>query len=388
MSSAPTLWTIRHSFLVGKGLSNHLQVPLPYLLYRAQVRYEEDLRGLRTALSPVSPTPQGNVAKTSGVPASQAAAGEYFPRMPSQDRQISGRRDSIRSTSGPLSASSSARPLTIRTRLNSLRSVASPQKITSSSVLTLQGPKRSHAPPLRPLSPTYSRPSPSSPSSGADGGSEGEEEEEEMRKLEEEERQAQEQEALERKLRDLELKMTRDALGLVSTPTRSSIPRREVDRGRVRPLSTSSLASGLHQRLEMDRRHSVSQTPSHHSLSSASSPQGSIPDIPSPPPEPRSPIPRHLSPPGPSRSPPTVSHGNAWGTMRGPAVGRTRFGGNIRSERGSEIGSTASSFSDFSGTLYSGERLAFADVVDVDASLSSALESSMMSNIRGQASRT
>ncbi|KAI0787115.1 hypothetical protein BC629DRAFT_492842 [Irpex lacteus] len=30
-----------------KGLASHLQVPLPYLLYRAQARYEEDLRGLQ-----------------------------------------------------------------------------------------------------------------------------------------------------------------------------------------------------------------------------------------------------------------------------------------------------------------------------------------------------
>ena len=272
--------------------------------------------------------------------------------MPSQDKQGSGRRDSLRSTGGPLAASSSARPLTIRTRLNSLRSVSSPQKVTSSSVLTLQGPKRTYAP-LRPLSPTYSRPSPSSPSSGADGGSEGEEEEEEMRKLEEEERRIEEQVALERKLKDLELKMTRDALGLVSPlvqEVQENTMKRDIDRGRVRPLSTSSPSSSLHQRLEMGRVYSPNQTPSHHSLSSASSPQGSIPDIPSPPPEPRSPIPRHLSPPGPSRSPPAISHGNAWGTLRGPpATGKTRVGGNVRSERGSEIGSTASSISDYSG---------------------------------------
>lgn len=275
--------------------------------------------------------------------------------MPGGDKQVFPRRGSLQTGNGPLSASSSARPLTIRTRLSSLgaRSASSPLKVTSSSVLTLQGPKRAHAP-LRPLSPT--RPSPSSPSSGADGGSEGEEEEEEMRKLEEEEKRLEEQEALERKLRELELKMTRESLGLVSSPTRPSFARRDIDRGRMRPLSSSSVSSSLHHRLDMSRRHSVSQTPSHHSLSSASSPQGSIPDIPSPPPEsrsqPPSPMARHLSPVGPSRSPPAVSHGNAWGTMRGPSatVGRNgRFGGNARSERGSEFGSTASSFSDLSG---------------------------------------
>lgn len=337
-----------------------MQVPLPYLLYRAQVRYEEDLRGLRTALSPSLPNSQATTAKPASPPAPPSTGGEYFPKMSTNDKVAFPRRGSLRSGNGPLTASSSGRPLTIRTRLNSLSNahrsspVNSPQKVTSSSVLTLQGPKRTYAP-LRPLSPTSSHPSPSSPSSGADGDSEGEEEEEEMRKLEEEERRIEEQDALEKKLRDLELKMTRDALGLVSTPARPTFARRDFERGRLRPLSTSSVSS-LHQRVDLGRRNSVSQTPSHHSLSSASSPQGSIPDIPSPPPEsrsqPPSPMARHLSPAGPSRSPPTVSHGNAWGTVRGPpAVRRPTFGGNVRSEKGSEIGSNASSFSDLSGKL-------------------------------------
>ena len=340
---------------VGKGLASHLQVPLPYLLYRAQVRYEEDLRGLRTALSPVSPAPQASTAKPGSPPV--PAGGEYFPRIPTQDQVAFPRRDSLRTGNGPLSASTSGRPLAIRTRLNSLgnvhRSINSPQKVTSSSVITLQGPERTYAP-LRPLSPTSSRPSPSSPSSGADGGDEDEEEEEEMRRNEEEEeKRLEEQQTLDRKLRELEQKLTKESIGLVSSPPRPSFSRREVDRGRMHPLSSSSVSSSLHQRLDFSRRHSASHTPSHHSLSSTSSAQGSIPDIPSPPSEasqPSSPISRHLSPPGPSRSPPTVSHGNAFGTVRGPSVyRRPTLGGNVRSERGSEIGSAASSFSDLSG---------------------------------------
>lgn len=284
-------------------------------------------------------------------PGPGTAGGEYFPRMPTTEKQSSGRRDSFRSTGGgPMSASTSARPLTIRTRLSSLRSASSPQKVTSSSVITLQGPKRAF-PALRPLSPTSSRPSPSSPSSGADGGSEGEEEEE-MRKLEEEEKRIEEQDALDKKLRDLERKMTRDALGLVSSPVRQQVPRRDADRGSIRPLSESSASSGIHLRLAMNRRPSISQTPSHHSLSSTTnSPQGSIPDIPSPPPEfnsqPTSPRPRHLTPATSPRSPPAVSHNTAIGTIRGSSAASRRLGG--RSDRGSEIGSTASSFSDFSG---------------------------------------
>lgn len=40
------------------GLSAHLQVPLPYLMYRAQVRYEEDLKGLQGTLGVGASVPQ------------------------------------------------------------------------------------------------------------------------------------------------------------------------------------------------------------------------------------------------------------------------------------------------------------------------------------------
>ncbi|KAJ3545987.1 hypothetical protein NM688_g5562 [Phlebia brevispora] len=336
-----------------KGLANHLQVPLPYLLYRAQVRYEEDLRGLqgiREALSPTSPT-----GGQSGPPSSTPLG-----------RPLNA--DSLRLGSGHLSASGSARTLTIRTRLNSLghrSSVNSPQKVSSSSVLTLQGPKRPHTQ-LRPLTPTSSRASPSSPASSAD---ESEEDEDTRREAEEEQRA--EQEALDRKLRELQRKLTKANLGLVSSPPKPAPLRmqdtkgkgKEMDRGRTAPLSASSTSSSIHQRLEMSQAVNRSQTPSHHSLSSASSPQGSIPDIPSP--EPRSPQlspMRHFSPAGKSTSPPAVNHGNAWGALR--HIGRARTIGNVRSERGSEIGSETSSFSDLS-----------------DASLSASLESALMSNM-------
>lgn len=342
-----TAWWRSHSTdgYPGKGLAEHLQVPLPYLLYRAQVRYEEDLRGLRTALSPASPTPQPTPVPSGATFPTQPsnAKGEYFPGSSPPERLIFPRRDSLRAGNGQLPPSISGRSLTIRTRLNSLGSahrINSPQKVTSSSVLTLQGPKRTFIP-RRTLSPTPSRPSPSSPSSGADGGSEGEEEEEELRKFEEEERRIEEQQALELKLKNLELKFTKDKLGLVTSPRRPQPPRHaDTDRGRHRPLS-----GDVHRFGSSSRRYSASHTPSNHSLSSASSPQGSIPDMPSPPPEgrspPMSPMARQLA--GPSRSPPTVSHGNAWAQS---ARSRIRQG---RSERGSEIGSTTSSFSDLSG---------------------------------------
>ena len=233
--------------------------------------------------------------------------------------------------------------------------MASPQKVSSSSVLTLQGPKRPHTQ-LRPLTPTSSgsRASPTSAVSPPD--SDESEEEEHARREAELEKRIEEQEALDQKLRDLERKMTKEALGLVASPPQSPTyldkrKGKETDRGRVRPLSMSSASSSLHQRLNMQqldmnmsRRISQSQTPSHHSLSSTSSPQGSIPSIPSPPPESRSPqlspMARHFSP-AKSTSPPAISHGVAWGNARP---------GRVRSERGSEMGSEASSFSDISGT--------------------------------------
>lgn len=350
------------SRLLGKGLANHLQVPLPYLLYRAQVRYEEDLRGLqgiKGALSPTSP-PAVQSAPSNTPPANPPNSGtsnEYFPTTP---LKAFPRRDSLRLAGGPLSASGSGARPPIRVRLNSLghRSLASPQKVSSSSILTLQGPKRPHGH-LRPLTPTSSHASPSSDAEDEESSSE----DDEARREAEEEKRAEQQEALERKLRELERRMTKEALGLVASPPKPAPYRaqdsngngkgkgREGEPARARPLSTSSGSSSLHQRLDMSRVHTMAgtRTPSHHSLSSASSPQGSIPSIPSPPPEPRSPrlVPTKPFSPTKSTSPPAVNHGPAWGTVR--TVSRTRLGGNVRSDRGSEIGSGASSLSDFSG---------------------------------------
>jgi len=382
-----------------KGLAAHLEVPLPYLLFRAQTRYEEDLRGLqgiRGALSPTiaSPTfqvplsPNGHNPPNGYVPGGSkpnSATTEYFPKLPTP---VSGgsRKDfpRIGIPNGAMSSSTMARPLNVRARLSSLShssrvrrtSTMSQQskQVLGSSVLTLQGPKRSREH-IQRLSPTTSsRASPSAVSSN-DASSEDEND-----KAEEEDRRAEEQHALELKLKSLQKMMTREALGLVASPAPSpispgqsmrSVKGKEVDRGRTRPLSASSASMNFPQHLDMMRRYSTSQTPSHHSLSSASSPQGSIPSIPSPPPErrsqPQSPMARRLSEHVKSTSPPAVSTRAAWAqTTRHGAASRTKVGGG-RSEKGSEMGSEASSFSDLS-----------------DASLSaSALESALMSNMRG-----
>ncbi len=360
MSLAIKLLTVDINLETGKGLASHLQVPLPYLLYRAQARYEEDLRGLQgiqassnlTVLSPTSPAGPSQGPPNSAATQAQAFpshSGEYFPRTATSDKPGTGRRDSLKFADG---VSSTARPLAIRTRLNSLtaRSLSSPLRATTSSVATLQGTKRHHSHfPHHTFTPASSRVT--RLSDDADSS----EDDEELRKEQEEEKRLEEAAALERKLKDLTLRLTKDQLGLVSSPPKDKGKRRDSDRGRIRPLSMSSTSASLHQQLHMSRRYSLSQTPSHHSLSSTTgSPQGSIPSIPSPPPEsrsqPQSPSPmRHISPVGNSASPPAVTYNMAWGT-RQQTVGRTRAGGRVRSDIGSEMGSTASSFSDFSGT--------------------------------------
>ncbi|KAI0080833.1 hypothetical protein K474DRAFT_100748 [Panus rudis PR-1116 ss-1] len=374
-----------------KGLAAHLQVPLPYLLYRAQTRYEEDLRGLQGiqgTLSPeiTSPLTQGPPTFATGGSRRPSSAlgggggGEYFPRLPTGgERPSLLRRDSLRTEgirSGDLRASivsPGGRPLNVRARLSSLGSVQAARsrklstisntpgkKVLSSSTLTLQGPKRSKEP-IRPLSPTASQPSPSG-SSSPGASSEGEDDD----LADEETRRAEEQDLLEQKLKELQRVMTRDTLGLVASPARARKDKGKSrdDRGRPQTLSSSS-SSGPHRRPQLDMTDRYkSQTPSHHSLSSvdANSPQGSIPSIPSPPPESaakqgrQTPL-RPLSQPSKSTSPPAVSPSRAWGTSA-PAkpsfggttgVTRTKIGGGRMSSKGSEMGSEASSFSDLSG---------------------------------------
>ncbi|RPD82760.1 hypothetical protein L226DRAFT_549369 [Lentinus tigrinus ALCF2SS1-7] len=460
-----------------KGLAQHLQVPLPYLLYRAQVRYEEDLRGLqglglRTPSScfPSVPSPQ------------RIGPAEYFPRMPEDARPPLPHRDSharlgssssatggVASTSGTVPGTSTLRPhIGVRARLSSLGSahgralaqlrsptvtdhVQSPlsanpvgnmyprpaKKVSSSSTITLQGPKRPRSPQFRPLSPASSRAG--SSSDGAHGGEDTSDEEDESdgeaRRVE-----AEKQEVLARKLKDLERLMTKDALGLVADPAAMSARVNgnggAKPRGRARPLSGMS-ASLSSSSAPMDYSRSRNQ-----SLSSASvdSPQGSIPSIPSPalesnafaqhypqqsqphshtrhhsqgyddvypkatnmyhrparsqsqslsshslsqsrsnsnshsnpqsPPRLSSPMsmPRHLGTPDKTSSPPALSPGSARGQTSNARVQRTPSGLAAGTPT---TGSEASSFSDLS-----------------DASVSlSALDSALMSNIKGGGSR-
>jgi len=321
-----------------KGLAAQLDVPLPYLLYRVHTRFQEELRGLQDIPGVLSPSTQ-----------TPTKPGEEFP-FPEKGT-VASRAVSRMTGSGRLSSLSGRgpTPLGVRARLSSLGANSPrPKRIMSSSTLTLQEPKKSRGP----LS--------SASSASSDDGSDSEDDE--ARKEEEADRNAEEQEALDRKLQELQRMMTNDALGLVSAPSRSGRNKgKAVDRGRTSVASPPAL-EGL-------RHDNLSTRSGSQSVSSASSPQGSIPDIPSPPPDSQrhSPISRHLSP-SKSSSPPAISPRSALGHSHrryGPLVERSV------SEQGSNHGSEASSFSDISDTSLS----------------ASALESALMSNIRGNGSR-
>ncbi|KAI8989911.1 hypothetical protein BD414DRAFT_320754 [Trametes punicea] len=281
-----------------KGLASHLQVPLPYLLYRAQARYEEDLRGLQGLgiRPPVVPFP------SAPSPHRANPSVEYYPNVTEPTRPPISRRDSVHgridssssgtgglaSTSGTVPGTSTLRPMGVRARLSSLgharahsgATVYPPRpakKISSSSTITLQGSMKARSP-KQLLSPASSRAGTSS-DGGDEDFSESDEDDEEARKEEEAERQ----ENLTRKLQDLERIMTKDALGLVADSASLSARANGKQRGRSGPLSRAH-ASGVSLSSLRTQRSPSGSNHGNQSLSSASvdSPQGSIPSIPSP----------------------------------------------------------------------------------------------------------
>ena len=326
-------------------MASHLQVPLPYLLYRVNARFQEEIRGLKDIQGALNPT------------IAQPPKNHDFP-MGDKPLTVAGR---MAGGSG-LSNSRLGSHLGVRARLSSLgNNPHLPKKAISSSTLTLQAPKRSIAP-LRPASPS---------SSSGDTDSD----DEQAIKEEEADRTAEEEDALSRKLAELQKMMTNEALGLVSGARPKNSKNKTADRGRSAPLSPRSTGSS--------RMDTLSSRSASQSISSASSPQGSIGDIPSPPPESQSPIRNALS--NKSPSPAAVSSRSALGQAHrryGPLVDRT-------ADYGSSHGSEASSFSDLSGGCpVKILSLVFLTLFFSDASISaSALESALLSNIGPNSSR-
>ncbi|KAI0314796.1 hypothetical protein OF83DRAFT_410739 [Amylostereum chailletii] len=283
-----------------QALAARLEVPLPYLLYRAQARYEQGLQGLQDFRSAFGPP---NTPRVLSKPGDDILSGgdNRLPLPRAEPSRIGAR------LSNPLGA---------RTRLNSLghnSAVTRLNRATSSSVLTLRGAHRKESSGLaRPSSPLSAR----------------SESDEEAEQLEETERVREEQEALQKKIADLQKVMTGDALGLVSS-VRTKRKDKEPERGR--------LASSFHHpTLDLRQKNRPETLSRSQSISSSSSPHGSIPSIPSPPPDAHSPMGQRFSPGGRTNGLPPTS----------PAMRpQMRFEGLVKQGRASERGSNYSSAS-------------------------------------------
>lgn len=208
-------------------------------------------------------------------------------------------------------------PLTIRARLTSLGrgSPILSSKTPGSSILTLQGPK-AYNPVMKP--PTVASDSESESDDGDDIADE--------EKLHEEE-------ALQKRLQELQQLMNNETLGLVRQNGRDL-------KGKIPQRGRDNSAQFVQK---------SDATSNNGSLSTTSSPQGSIPSIPSPSPDslPHSPVSRHLSPAKKSSSPPAISIGNARGQSH--MQYKHPFGPSKASAKSSTQNSATSSFSEING---------------------------------------
>ncbi|EJD53648.1 hypothetical protein AURDEDRAFT_156888 [Auricularia subglabra TFB-10046 SS5] len=218
------------------ALSTHLGVPLPYLLYRVQARFEQDLKGIQTAGGTMNNTPQ------------------VVPRaLPGDDERS---RPSVTVQAGNSNGRTAA--LTSPTRLR--------YSGGSSSTFTLRQ-RRSHlgmgqTPPPKPPSPVDSE-------SEEDSGEEA---------VEAEERRKEEQETIDRKLQELQRMMSND-LGFARPPRRSYGLASQA----VSPTRRNENASGSTSSSVRGSAHgSIGTIPSPPSASQSSSRVRSKPQSPSP----------------------------------------------------------------------------------------------------------
>ncbi|KAF8709282.1 hypothetical protein RHS03_03264, partial [Rhizoctonia solani] len=330
------------------GLSAQLDVPVPYLVYRAQVKYEQDLKGLQ------------------GIRQAQPAT------SPADDRPLGLSTQRARNV---LSSPTTATPSPLVRRMSSSGAIGSrwSRGSNASTHTIIQPPPARMArlnPVLTPLR-TATGSKPSTPSSGRSTPS--------PTDSEEEKRDAQKDEAnqLAEKLKELQKKMGSGYFGF-ARPNKS--PATSIMTSQIRPESQLASQirsqSGSQVRTHATRSQTATMSASQMqrslttptgtammadggtttSASASMSQRGSIPDIPSPASDSRARLPlrvtKRVTSVGTHRSPSVVSEAQE----RGP-VGRTRA-----HDAGSGQVSSASSFSDIS-----------------DMS-SSALEDAMMSN--------
>jgi hypothetical protein len=240
-------------------------------------------------------------------PPSDMGSLPHFPRRTAG----ANRRDSLSKLTTSIRMTT---PVGVRARLNSLSS-NSPSRAnrpTSSSVLTLRSHRRDPS--------TFQPASPLSSESESDG---------EYERREETERRLEEQEVLDKKLKNLQTLLTGDNVGLVSSISERRKGKEPQTQARFAPSPSSQIV-----------RKDASVSSRSQSISSASSPRGSIPSIPSPTPESsQSLTSKHTSP--------TKSTGLA--TAATPGQTRTqpllRYGPSVNAA----TGSSTSSFSDLSG---------------------------------------
>ena len=119
----------------GKGLAAHLEVPLSYLLYRVNARFQEEIRGLKDISGVLSPTTAGK-------------GDQLAPQVerPSVAGRIMAGSSRLRALSNALPS-----PIGVQARLNSLGSnLIRHKKGTSSYTITVQAPKHQHPPPMVP----------------------------------------------------------------------------------------------------------------------------------------------------------------------------------------------------------------------------------------------
>ncbi|KAJ1308370.1 hypothetical protein OPQ81_004078 [Rhizoctonia solani] len=331
------------------GLSAQLDVPVPYLIYRAQVKYEQDLKGLQ------------------GIRQTQPAT------SPVDDRPSFG---SPQKTRNLLSSPTITSPALVR-RMSSSGAIGSRWSRGSASTHTIiqpPGPRMARLNPvLTPLR-TATGSKPSTPSSGQSTPS--------MTDSEEAKRDAQKEEAdqLAEKLKELQKRMGSGYFGFVR-PNDSKSPAPSITASQTR--SQSQLGSQIRSQSASQNRSQatrsqtatmsasrmqrslttptgaamVADSGTTTSASASMSQRDSIPDIPSPASDSRARLPMRVTQRATSvgtthRSPSAVSEAQE----RGP-VGRTRA-----QDAGSGQVSSASSFSDIS---------------DMSAS---ALEDALMSN--------
>ncbi|KAJ3576252.1 hypothetical protein NP233_g568 [Leucocoprinus birnbaumii] len=223
-----------------KGLAAHLEVPLPYLLYRVNARFQEDIRGLKDIQGALSPSPV-------------AATNPKFEALMQAERPSLSIHTGVSSSKISISSRQNT-PRNVRARLNSLvNNSPRPKKAISSSTITVQGPKRQHVS-IRPQSPLSS-----------DSDSYSGDDDEAALKEEEAERVAEEQETLERKLQELSRLITSDTLGLVH----SHRSKRSIDRGRAGLSPNSTNANSAANSFRGD---SLSSRSDNQSLSSSGVP--------------------------------------------------------------------------------------------------------------------